>query len=272
MGKEDLIIGIPSLGRWERIRDQDQMTLRFMSKEARKNTALFVPAKEKDNYQKVIDLRYPEVRVVPVPDEYYEIRFTRDFMLNWAMDHSYTYLLMMDDDLQLCHKPTPTKYVTMDGDLFDQMLEDVGRQCGPEFPLCGIADRQFSQTKVAPFNDCSRIIQFFFMHLPTILKERLTFSGFGIQFSTDYAFVLTLLSRGYKNRVLNNYTKNDSSQTTGGCSTYRTAELHSKSAVQLAKLFPGIVTPYVKDTGSWSERRVNTRVAWKKAFREGGRS
>ncbi len=85
---------------------------------------------------------------------------------------------------------------------------------------------------------------------------------------TDYAFVLTMLQRGYHNICLNKYCRDDNTQTPGGCYSMRTVELASLSAVRLSKMFPGIAMPYVKNTGTWDEPRVNVRIAWKKAFKE----
>ena len=264
---KEFAICIPTYERSDRLMGLGQHTLAYIGDSLNNNIFLFVRDKEEEAYLKVAE-KYG-VGLVTIPDSVDGIKGTRDEILRWAIGFDIDKLIMIDDDLRLDYKPNPKKYIRMvDGKYFNQMIYALMFHCEKDVPVVGITARQFSDSKITPYQVDTRIIQVFCLHVPTIKAEDIWFSQFDIPFMTDYAFVLTMLQKGHHNICLNKYCRDDNSQTPGGCSGVRTVELASKSAVRLSKMFPGIVTPYVKTTGTWDEPRVNVRISWKKAFKE----
>jgi len=264
---KEFAICIPSYQRAERLMGRGQHTLAYIGDALNDNIFLFVREEEYESYVPVVE-KYG-IGLIPISDEVDGIKGTRDDILAWAKMNKIDKLIMLDDDLRLDYKPNAKKYIRMiDGMYFNQMIYALMFHCERDIPVVGITARQFSDSKIAPYQMDTRIIQVFCLHMPTISAENIWFSQFDIPFMTDYAFVLTMLQKGYHNLCLNKYCRDDNSQTPGGCSGVRTVELASKSAVRLSKMFPGIVTPYVKTTGTWDEPRVNVRIAWKKAFKK----
>jgi hypothetical protein len=90
----------------------------------------------------------------------------------------------------------------------------------------------------------------------------------------DIDVTLQLLSSGYKNAVLY-YWANDQKQTNapGGCSSWRTHEVHDAAARKMAELWPGICTLRQKEnkTGGEFGTRTEITVQWKKVYEQGGR-
>lgn len=261
-------ICIPSYQRAERLLySQGQITLAYVATTLLDKTYLFVRESEEESYLPVAE-KYG-VGLITVPDDVNGIKGTRDCILDWAKEQELEKCIMIDDDIRLDWKPDARTYKRMiGGEYFDRMIADLLDVCRPDYPVVGITARQFSNNKTEYADFDTRIIQVFCLHMPTILKAGIRFSQFAAPFMSDYYFVLSMLQTGYHNICLNHYCRDDNTQTPGGCSSVRTVENASKSAVTLSKAFPGIVTPYVKTTGTWSENRVNVRISWKKAFRK----
>lgn len=258
------IIAIPSYKRADRLLNK-KSTLSQIDKHTMDNVYLFVRDEEEEDYLKVAEHFGCGLITITA----YDIPETRDQILQYAYEHDVEKLIMIDDDIDIAYKPTPKKYITItnnDGH-FGTMIIDLLSYCASDCPIVGISARQFSQDKKGvDFN--TRVIQVFCIHMPTIKKENFHFADAGFSFMTDYYFILTFLQKGYKNACLNWFTRDDDSQTPGGCSVFRTVENQSKSAVALYKKFPHLVSLYIKDTGTWSAQRVNVRIKWKKAFQE----
>jgi hypothetical protein len=85
----------------------------------------------------------------------------------------------------------------------------------------------------------------------------------------DFHVALSLLEAGYSNRIMNHYAHNQKgSGTAGGCSHFRTPELHAKNEHLLAALHPDVVKVVQKETkGAWGGgTRTDVNIQWKKAY------
>lgn len=85
----------------------------------------------------------------------------------------------------------------------------------------------------------------------------------------DFDVTLQLLERGYQNVVITQYAQDQpQTQMTGGCSDYRTKELHEKNVRLMAKLHPNVVTIRQKEntTGGDFGKRIEATIYWKKAY------
>ena len=99
-------------------------------------------------------------------------------------------------------------------------------------------------------------------------REQITFGRIPVM--EDFDITLQLLRRGYPNMILNHWVHNQGgSDTTGGCSTFRTPELQEKAANMLKEFHPNFVKVVEKETKtSWGgKKRTDVTVYWKKAYK-----
>ncbi len=261
------MIAIPSYKRAQRLMTKKSTLSQINVQHTTMNfTFLFVREEEEEEYLKVAEHFGCGLVTIDVTNGIPE---TRDAILKYAYEHNVKKLIMIDDDIDIAYKPTPNKYITItdQDDYFNDMIDDLLVQCSPQTPIVGISARQFSQDKKGlSFN--TRVIQVFCLYLSIIKKENFHFVDAGFPYMTDYFFILTFLQKGYQNVCINWFTRDDDSQTPGGCSIKRTVKNQSESAVALYRKFPDIVSLYVKTTGTWKEDRVNVRIKWRKAYVE----
>ena len=81
---------------------------------------------------------------------------------------------------------------------------------------------------------------------------------------------LQLLTKGFSNKVSTRYRVNPVGNfSSGGCSSYRTIDLHNRSFVELQKKFPQFVELREKtqNSGLWKgKERLAGTIQWKKAY------
>lgn len=258
---KDFAIVIPTYKRSDILFNKAN-TLDYMEKDILDKTWLNIRIDEFEHYDKVIT-KYPGIGSIVYRDQF-GIPKTRDNILH---DCNNEYLIMIDDDIRFASR-NKNKYTPLSKPGFTYMINDMISHCTSLCPIVGITARQFSNNLTEPIKENTRIIQVYCLHMPTIHKEGVKFSDADIPFMTDYYFTIKHLTLGYKNKILTEYTRDDNMQTPGGCATYRTVKLCNQSAIGLSKLFPDIVKPYYKESGTWEEKRINVRVQWKKAFNE----
>lgn len=265
--KHNFIIAIPSYKRADKLANTENTTLSYISNDLLAKTCLFVRDEEYEEYLEKVKPKYSSnLSIFNLGKINGHIPETRDKIID-ACDKC-EYLIMIDDDIRFAYRPNmDSYYVPQNKDIFENMIIEMLKNCFEEIPLVGIAPRQFSHNLKEPIKQNWRIIQVFCMHIPTIIKENIKFMDPKMDYMTDYYFTISLLQRGYKNRVLTRYTKDDIMQAHGGCSEYRTEKNTNESAIKLHKIFPEIVTPYVKEGGTWGKSHIGVRIKWKKAYK-----
>jgi len=237
-----------------------------MSKNIISNTKIFIRREEYKDYLDVANKFDVNLECVDVPKESY-LALTRDIMLDYAIKKKYSYYIMLDDDIRFAIRPNlDNKYYDQTKEIFEKMIKEVISICDNEYPITGITTRQFSNNLNTRYRENAKIIQLMCMHISTISKDRIYFNALDLSCMSDYYFVLSYLKKGYKNKIITIYTRDDKMQTEGGCSIYRTPKMVSNSAVKLYKAFPDCVTLAYKNTGTWKEERIDVKMQWKKAF------
>ncbi len=265
--KNDFIITIPSYKRAQILLNKPN-TLDYLDDELLQKTKIVIRKNENKAYGKVFQ-KYINLSAQYIKDDIGGIVETRDIILSTSIILAYKKLIMIDDDIRFAYRPEMNgHYVMQSKQMFHQMIDNMLESCTEEYPIVGITARQFSNKKIEQYSINERIIQVYCFHLPTIKETNIHFADTGIPFMTDYYFIIKMLTLGYKNLVLNRYTRDDNMQMPGGCAETRTVDLCNESALGLYKLFPTIVKPYAKSNGTWGDRRINVRVSWKKAFNE----
>jgi len=241
-------------------------SLTVMSENIISNTKIFIRREEYENYLDVANKFNVNLECIDVAKESY-LALTRDIMLDYAIKKDYTHYIMLDDDIRFAIRPYLSGvYRTSTKETFEKMINEVIAICDNEYPITGIVARQFSNNFNMLYRENQRIIQLMCIHIPTIKKDRVYFNALNLSCMSDYYFVLSYLKKGYKNKVITMYTRDDKMQTEGGCSVYRTPKMVSNSAIKLYRAFPDCVTLAYKNTGTWKEERIDVKMQWKKAF------
>ena len=92
-----------------------------------------------------------------------------------------------------------------------------------------------------------------------------------LDIAEDYYVNLQLLTMGYQNKVSLMYRTNPSAtQAKGGCSTFRTLDVHNECMKKLRNKFPNFVElreKTTKNSGEWSDKpRLAATISWKRAY------
>jgi hypothetical protein len=259
----DRMIYIPSRGRPTR-----QFTWARIPKAYKPITQIVVPQNEEALYMKM----NPGARILCAPVE--GIGRTRQ----WLIDHTGAKnILMFDDDMYFYHRVRP-----MDWHLATNEFKDTRRMLDimfswleeKNFAHIGLATRTEASFYLCRYRECTRVNN---VHGFNVARMRKYAEKYDARFNRmkvmeDFLVTLTLFQHGIPNRVLLDYVWNQpGSNSEGGCSSYRTAEVQRKASKKLHRLFPDyvkVVEKKVVGVTSWEgmKTRTDVRIQWRKAY------
>lgn len=177
---------------------------------------------------------------------------------------------MMDDDIRFFRRKSPDDYhlVGLSTGGTVQMLDHVEQLLLGGYAAVGISAREGNNRLPYGLVENTRL-----MRAVGFRTDAFVASEHGrVEVMEDFDILLQLLRRGFKNCLLSQYAQ-DQRQTNapGGCSIWRTHELHDRSARKLAELHPSLVSlrQKVNKTGGDFGTRTEVTIAWKKAYAEG---
>jgi hypothetical protein len=205
-----------------------------------------------------------------LPDHVHTIAPTRDHIIHDmpGSDH----VLMLDDDLQFAVRRTddPTKFRQPNPLDIREMLGEADRELH-NHPHIALGSREGGNRNTERFMWNTRMMRAL-GYSRKFMKERgITFHPMEVM--EDFHVTLQILRSGRDCLVLNNWVTNQAggSDASGGCSTFRTKELHEKNAYVLASRHPGFVKVVKKTTkGAWGGgERTDVVVSWKQARKHG---
>jgi len=252
---------IPTLGRMDK-----QVTYNNLPDRYKDITKFVVQVHEYEPMKE----RYGD-KVLCLPKEVNRIAPTREWIFNTFKD---TRHMVFDDDLDFVVKePNPgegTKWLSRrftDEDfteafgLLEQWM-DEGIAYGGFLPAWVIPD-----VKQWPVRECQRMMTNWFFNGPKIPRD-LEWSR--VAAAEDFDVNLQLLTRGFKNRISSKYMVTCSeTNAEGGCSTWRTLEVHNEAQLLLAELWPDFVKVREKivPSGPWKGQvKLATTIQHKKAY------
>lgn len=250
----DLVI--PTYGR-----ARDQQTLRQLV-DAGLHCHLVVQAREALAYE-----RYDaQAKIWVLPDSIRTIAPTRQ----WIVDNVGTdrVLCMVDDDLVFYKRRDDDRTKLRDitpGELAGAFA-DLETTVRTHAAHAGFAAREGANRNTDRYCWNTRIMRVLAYDRFILREHDIRFDRMEVM--EDFHVALSLLKLGYDNMVLNNYAHNQGgSGSAGGCSHFRTPELHSRNAHLLQELHPDVVTVVQKTTkGSFGGgTRDDVRIQWKKA-------
>ena len=202
--------------------------------------------------------------VTTTPSVNMDIAKTRQLIVEEAHERGLEYLFMLDDDVVLSYRDESlsSKYGSRVEELFardglNQCLLECLKMCGPEYPMVGLPLRFGSVSRKYMFEKNSTIIRFVCLHVPTLMKEGVSYTGLGGGVMEDYYVQLSLLSKGYRTMTNCRFAIDDyGTGKPGGCSTTRSVEVHNESAELLAQKFECVDLKW-KKTSFWPEERLD---------------
>ena len=237
---------------------EQQHTLRQIN-ETGLRAGLVVQAREADKYGWVGS----GTDVIVLPESITTIAPTRQYVHDFLAGEKY---VMMDDDLHFFKRRTddPTKFTDITPDELSSMFGEIMRALDKN-PHVGIAGREGGNRITYPAIPNTRI-----MRLLAYRRSEVMARFDDMEVMEDFHVALSMLRAGKPNLVLNNYCHNQASGSNapGGCSHFRTAELHARNARFLAKLHRPFVSVVEKETKTaWGGGvRTDVRIQWKAAY------
>lgn len=256
-------IFIPTYGR-----SGEQVTLSNLLPTGRKVT-LVVQEREVEKYAQY--LFNPQIDVWTLPPHIQTISATRDHILEHAEEDT---LLMLDDDLDFAVRRTddPTRFRSPTAEDIERMLGEVEELLSTS-PFVSIGAREGGNRNTEPFLYNTRMMRALGYRRGYLRAWKITFAP--MELMEDFHVALQIMLKGGRCVVANRWVTNQRSGSgaKGGCSSYRTLEMHGAAARQLAALYPEYVTVVHKQTKTaWGgQPRLDVRVAWKKAAEAGRR-
>lgn len=234
-----------------------------------------VPAKQASLYEKQLPNR-GKIRVLPCPAD--GIARTRE----WIGRNSETdKFLMLDDDLRFFHRPLmrpvddplpgaglpndkPPRLYKCEREHITAMIETVDRFLD-DYKHVAIGARDGNNQFPLPAVYCKRPLR----ALAYQREAFLSCKHGRVDVMEDFDITLQLLKRGFPNAVLTGYCQDQyQTQLEGGCSDYRTLELHEANVKRFARLNSPFVATEIKENrhGGIFKRRLEARIYWKAAY------
>ena len=228
------------------------------------HVAYVVPDDEYDAYAKL------GVPLIRRPPEVQGIAAARRFIGYCAQQFSLDKFIVLDDDLKFSvrislddwhlRKATSEDLVELLG-VVSQQLDDYGH--------VGVGARQ-GNNNLGP-GDKPLIVENTrtMRALAYRTAEFMAVEHCRVTFMEDFDVNLQLLRKGVPNCTVNFWVTDQSmTNAPGGCSVYRTHQLHEEAAHKLAELHPGFVSlrQKVNKTGGEFGTRTEVTIQWKKAY------
>ena len=266
---------IPSIGRAGKI-----TTIKRFTERALRKTIIVTRASEVEDYKAA----YPDLQVVAEPDWVRTISACRRWIATEFLRGKR--FIVFDDDLEIRHcyydddKEKPVSVLPTD-DQFDKGILEV----------ITLMDRGFVHGALDIGNTPSSLTGEDKKNIG--YNERIMWSVFYSDkapvddidwgdespemIPEDFHVNLQLLKKGYPNAIVRSLRVSPTGAGTsapGGCSNYRTMEIHNRAQELLGEIHPTVVKVTKKETktGPWAGKEKNAlSIRWKKAFAESGK-
>lgn len=248
-------IFIPTYGRHDK-----QHTYNHLPKKLQERVTLVVQKREAHLYK-----AYPNVIILPASVE--TITPTRQYIASKIMSDGGKFV-MLDDDLRFDKRRMDEKgkfYVATDKEIID-LFKTIEKSLD-KYAHVGVLSREGGNRVEQSTKECTRMMRVLAYRAEILHKNKVRFDRLPLQ--EDFDVTLQLLRKGYKNLVLCEWVNGQgSSGAKGGCSHFRTIEMHNDNVRKLANLHPGFVSIVEKQTkGAWGgQARLDVMVQWKKAY------
>jgi hypothetical protein len=239
----NILIAVPTFDRSE-LFISNRGTVKWL-KEFKKyvDVKLFI----KDNEEQI--KKYEDLIFDNLPVSYDWISEKKLVIIEYAIMHNYTYLILMDDDLTFYKRfenyVSKCKVLSSPEDIEQNAMNIIWkltRLCNDKYPMTGLPFRKDMRVKKYMFEKNNKLIQCVCLYLPVIkelLKRKRDYDLLNnIRFKEDYCLQLLLLTQNYRTLTYNGYCYQDFGQNSkGGCYQSRTIEEFEKSSKVLYQEF-----------------------------------
>lgn len=244
-------IFIPTYGRSSR-----QETWKNLPKKLHKNAVLVVQYRERHLYY-----NFP---ILVLPKSIQTVAPTRQ----WIVEHTTEKkIVMLDDDIKFCtrREDDRTKFTVSTEAEIIELFNEISSSLD-SYHHVGVLSREGGNRVVEPYVTCTRMVRVLAYNAKILKSQDVRFDRLPLQ--EDFDVTLQLLRRGHPNKVLCQWVQDQgSSGAAGGCSHFRTMEMHAKNCHELARLHPGFVKVVKKTTKTaWGGgERTDVIIQWKRA-------
>ena len=253
-------IYIPTRGR-----PSNQETLKWFPREMQTDgsVVLVIDEDEKDKYWK-----YPDTPKMIVPEDCVGIGPKRKYIIENTDD---PHIVMLDDDLRFYIRKSPTDWHLryLESSEYPALFGLLGEWMKQGYAHCGVSARE-GNNRVEDLSventRYMRVLAYNLEAFPPDIEWGRT------QVMEDFDIALQLLRKGKPCKVSFYYAQGQkSSNAAGGCSEWRTIDVHNAGAEKLHELHPTCVKVVEKQTKTaWNGLpRKDVIIGWKKAFKEG---
>jgi hypothetical protein len=213
---------------------------------------------------------HPYYQTIPCPVQGNGIAPVRKWIAEHGKGKRYA---VLDDDIQFVYTRRDDEEGLSNTPLtikqFDDMFDTMNRWMDEGYIHVACDVCWNPPTRNIDFRVNSRITTNIFYDGTKLPIQEIDWTSLDI--AEDYYVNLQLLTRGYQNKVSLKYRTNPSAtQSKGGCSSFRTLDVHNDNMKLLREKFPNFVQlreKITKSSGEWSNKpRLAATISWKKAY------
>lgn len=258
---------IPSRDRVEVLSSKSRHTLTY-AKHSKHPVYVVVRESEFAAYEELA--KAFAANVLTVPEHVDRIAKTYDYVMAMT-GPAVKKLLFMDDDLIFAERRdfSSPKLTNVVPERFDEIADALFAALDePRVAMAGIAHRRGAQTHTVPKRYNQKLIAVLACNVESLRGKKWEW-GYDSMF--DHNMVLECLVEGWRNVQISSFTHDDilPRHAKGGCTEYRSMDVHSNAAIALAKKYPDIVTLRDKWVESANRYGLDVTMHMKKAFGDG---
>lgn len=268
-----LPIYIPSRGRF-RPEDIEHGPLPLLPPDQLQHTTVVVPVQEAASYKMSLEKKFHGSGLRLYSMDYSGIAEKRMRIGQVARERREPHFMMLDDDINFLRRSSSESAaqvtITDSGDV-RMMLESVEWHLRA-YNQVALGMREVNKTAMlgpSPLReDCSRAIR----AVAWVTSTFCSLEHRRVQVMEDHDLTLQLLESGRPNAVLWYWMSGQrGTNTHGGCSSWRTLEVHNDAATTLHRLHPQVTRLRVKEnkSGGAISTRLEVTIYWKKAMKIG---
>lgn len=267
-------IYIPSLGRWsyDHLR-HGPLTLLHRADQL-PSTTVVVHIKEAASYKRALEAAFPDCGLRMAAIDYDGIAEKRERIGQMAAAAGHDCFMMLDDDINFLrrasHESASQRTMTTGAEVREMLWGVDSALDSYQQVALGLREVNRMAVRGPPplLDECSRAIR-------AVAWDTRVFNSLRhrrVRCMEDHDLTLQLLESGQKNAVLW-YWMSGQPQTssTGGCSAWRTREVHDEAARELHRLHPDVtkLRQVTNKGGGGLSTRTEVTIYWKKAHRNG---
>lgn len=262
--KEDFLIFVPSMSR----HGQKRLVTDYIAADLHDRVYYAVPDNQVQVYRDVLKARgfYGSVISAPSP-----ISATRLRCGEAAKQMGFSKFIMLDDDIDFLIRKSPEHW-QLRATTISEVIElfDIISVMLDDFEMVSVSSREGNN--VFGIGSFEKLININSRPLRVLAFQTDAFLSVEhgrVEVMEDFDVTLQILRKGGRNAVIGYYANGQpKTQAPGGCSVYRTRELHERSAKKLQELHPQFVKLRQKQNKTDNDgfgKRTEVTIQWKKA-------